>query len=47
MDETGWWFAGADLDGLHFVSFTLFGNNAPKSPKFVVENISNEGRVRG
>ena len=47
MDETGWWFAGEDLDGLHVVPFTWLGNNAPKSSKFVVENISNEGRVCG
>ena len=47
MDQARWSCAVADLDGFHFLPLTFFRNNAPKSSKFGVENISNEALVRG
>ena len=44
MDQARWLCAAEDLDGFQFVPFTLPGNDAPKTSKFLVENIGNEGQ---
>ena len=47
MDQAGWSCVVADLDGFHFVPFTLLGNDVPKKSKFAMENIGSEGAVCG
>ena len=47
MDQARWSCAVTDLDGFHFLLLTFLRNNAPKSSKCVVGNISNEALVCG
>ena len=47
MDHAGWSCVVADCDGVHFVLFTLLGNDVPKKSKLAMENIGNERAVCG
>ena len=47
MGQAGWSCTVADLDGFHFLQLTFLRNDAPKSSKFLMENIGSEGPVCG